>query len=384
MTVADPDGRRLAYLSDSAIPSRAANSIQTMKTCEAIAKRGLEVTLFVPDRQAETDLDPFEFYDVDPCFDIVRVPWKPGERYLFSLLVPLYVRRFAPDIVFGRFVPACFFTAALGYRVVVESHSPVSESQRIIEWMFRTLVRLNRLDHLIVISGALREHYLETYGRLAPEDVTVVHDAASERFEVEPFSFTESERLQVGYVGHLYEGKGMSLIADLVEACPWADFHVVGGTEEDIQRWKRELVDHENVEFHGFVPPSEVPRYQASMDVLLAPYRRQVYGSSGETDLSQWMSPLKLFEYMAAGKVILCSDLPVLREVVTHDHNALLCDPDDVSEWVETLERIDDGRVDVDRLRKNARNTYENGYSFDARTERILSTLQEDYVSIGQ
>ena len=378
MTVSDFEEERLAYLSDAAIPSREANSIQTIKMCEAFAKQGLEVTLFIPNRPTDEDDDPYEFYDVDRCFEIVRIPWKPGERYLFSLLVPFYVRRFDPDIVFGRFVPACFFTALLGYRVVIESHSPVSETQRPIAWMFRTLLRLNRLEHLIVISGALRDHYLLTYDRLSPDDVTVAHDAASEPpDDVESFPFADSDRLQVGYVGHLYEGKGMGLIAELIPRCPWADFHIVGGTEEDIERWEHELEEYENVEFYGFVPPSAVARYQLSMDVLLAPYQKQVYGSSGETDLSQWMSPLKLFEYMAAGKVILCSDLPVLREVVTDRENAILCDPDDVSAWATKLSRICDESNIINKLGSTARDDFETRYTYSSRAEFICSILTD-------
>ncbi len=364
--------RRLAYLTDAAIPSREANSIQTMKMCEAFAKYGLEVTLFVPNRLVEGNKDPYEFYDVDPCFEIVKIPWKPGERYLFSLLVPLCVRQFRPDIVFGRFIPACFFTSLVGYRVIIEAHTPVTEIQRPIEWMFRLLVRTNRLKQLVVISEALQDHYVSTYTGISEEDVTVAHDAASDPGIVEPFSFADSKRLQVGYVGHLYEGKGMRRITELVKECPWADFHIVGGTEEDIVRWKRELAEYENVEFHGFVPHIDVASYQQSMDVLLAPYQKQVYGSSESVNLSRWMSPLKLFEYMAAGRVILCSDLPVLREVVTDEKNVLLCNPDDLSDWVHALERVADDPDLRERLGEEARSTYKNRYTYQVRAKRIL------------
>ncbi len=365
--------RPMVYLSDAAIPSRAANSIQTMKMCEAFAEHGLAVTLIVPNRPTEESGDPYAFYDVEECFEIVRVPWKPGERYLYSLLVPYYVRQVDPDIVYGRFIPACFFTSLLNYRVIVESHTPVSESQRIIAWMFRTMIRLGRLDHLVVISEALQDHYLETYGGLSETDVTVAHDAASKPPDVDPLPFAESERLQVGYVGHLYEGKGMSLIADLIPRCPWADFHIVGGTDEDIAYWKTELEEYENVEFHGFVPPREVARYQQSMDVLLAPYQRNVYGSSGETDLSQWMSPLKIFEYMAAGKPIVCSNIAVLREVLEEQESAILCEPNNAKEWERELTNLDQDSASRDELGKTALEAFKSDHTYYSRAKSILN-----------
>jgi len=366
--------QRMVYLSDAAIPSRAANSIQTMKMCEAFAEHGLAVTLIVPDRPTEESGDPYAFYDVEECFEIVRVPWKPGERYLYSLLAPYYVRQVDPDIVYGRFIPACFFTSLLKYRVIVESHTPVSESQRIIAWMFRTMLRLGQLDHLVVISEALQDHYLETYDGLSETDVTVAHDAASKPPDVDPLPFAESERLQVGYVGHLYEGKGISLIADLIPRCPWADFHIVGGTDEDIAYWKAELKEYENVEFHGFVPPQEVARYQQSMDVLLAPYQSNVYGSSGETDLSQWMSPLKIFEYMSAGKLIMCSDLNVLREVVGEDC-AIICDPSRPNRWADYISDVNDGKINTNAKSAEAKKRYEENFTYNCRSLKILNSL---------
>ncbi len=369
------EDRRMVYLTDAAIPSREANSIQTMKMCEAFAQDGFEVTLVIPDRPTEETGNPYEFYDVSDCFDIVRVPWKPGGRYLYSLLAPHYVRRIEPDVVYGRFVPACFFTAFGGYQVVVESHSPVSESQWVMEWMFRFLLLTGRLKHIVVISEALKDQYLSTYDSLEESKVTVAHDAASDPGDVESFSFADSERLQVGYIGHLYEGKGMSVIAKLVEECSWADFHVVGGTPTDIQQWEESLRENDNVVFHGFVPPAEVVRYQQSMDVMLAPYQRHVSGGGDVTNLSRWMSPLKIFEYMAAGKPIICSDLPVLREVLTDRNTALLCNPDNHSEWVKALSILSENSEMAERIGRNARAKFLQEHTYSQRSCTIVNGL---------
>lgn len=367
--------KKMVYLADAAIPSREANSIQIIKMCEAFAKEGIEVTLIVPDRPTDESDNPYEFYDVDECFTIERVPWKPGERYLFSLLAPYYVRRIRPDIVYGRFAPACFFTSLLGYRVVFEAHEPVSNEMWIIPWMFRALLKLGRLKQLVVISEALKIHYLSTYDCLTEDDVTVAHDAASKPEDVEPLPFADTDRLQVGYVGHLYEGKGISVIAELISECPWADFHIVGGTPDDIMYWSRELQGYKNVCLHGFVPHREVFRYLESMDVLLAPYQRKVHGTSGKTDLSRWMSPLKIFEYMSVGKSIICSDLPVLREVLTDGDTALLASPDDTDEWVKMIELINHNLSIGRRLGERAQIEFREKHTYAARARHIISSV---------
>ena len=70
-----------------------------------------------------------------------------------------------------------------------------------------------------------------------------------------------------------------------------------------------------NVTFTGFVPNERIPLYQSAADVLLMPYGRAVTTSSGG-NTAEICSPMKMFEYMAAGRAILTSDLPVLREVL--------------------------------------------------------------------
>src|SRR5690606_20775807 len=69
---------------------------------------------------------------------------------------------------------------------------------------------------------------------------------------------------------------------------------------------------------------------------LLAPYQAHVQ-TAGGGDTAAWMSPIKLFEYMAAGKPILCSDLPVLREIIEDGRNGLLLPVDDVKAWAAAL-----------------------------------------------
>ena len=73
---------------------------------------------------------------------------------------------------------------------------------------------------------------------------------------------------------------------------------------------------------------------------MLAPYEKSVSvaGDAGET--ATFMSPLKIFEYMSWSKAILCSDLPVLREVLADGANAILIPPDNLGAWRDALARL--------------------------------------------
>lgn len=360
----------LAYLSDAIIPSKGADSVQVMKTCDKLASSDLKVTLMSPKANGENDV--YSYYDVKDNFKIIRIPFQPFERYQLSVLSGIKAMRLNPDVIYGRFIPSCFFAALTGKEVVIESHSPANDSGKIIGTMFSTLVKSGRIRDLVVISESLANYYAEHYP-IDRKNIHVIPDAASDPLPVEPRINTSD--FSVGYVGHLYEGKGMPIVAQLAKRLADIEFHIVGGSDSDINHWMTELNDRDNVYFHGFVPPAEVPSYQASFDVLIAPYGRTVYGSARVTDLSKWMSPLKLFEYMAVEKPILTSDLPVIREVMENEVNCLLCDPDDIEDWVTSLERLRDDEELRTQLSSTAREQFENEYTYEARAEKIVRAL---------
>ena len=98
------------------------------------------------------------------------------------------------------------------------------------------------------------------------------------------------------------------------------------------------------------------------MDYLIAPYQRKVYvhGSifqetkkNKTLETSKWMSPLKLFEYMSSKKPIISSDLKSIKEILTHNHDAILCDPDNFQEWIRAIERLNNKDL-VSRISQNA------------------------------
>jgi glycosyltransferase involved in cell wall biosynthesis len=265
----------------------------------------------------------------------------------------------------------------MGYPTIYECHQPIWGIGWLHHAFFELLRRSASFRKFVVISEALKDIYLEEKD-MAPSQIVVAHDAADDPGRVDDpaeLSGAREEALQIGYVGNLYSGKGMSVIAEVAPRMPDLDFHVVGGAEGDIAEWKRR-VEAENVIFHGFVSQSEVPRYMEAMDVFLLPNQRTVavYGS-GDADIGRYTSPLKMFEYMSHGKPIIASDLPVLREVLTDGKNAVLCDPEDPTAWGKALQELKDDISLRRRLGKQARREFGQRYTWRARAERILGSV---------
>ncbi|MGC8856496.1 MAG: glycosyltransferase, partial [Anaerolineae bacterium] len=131
-------------------------------------------------------------------------------------------------------------------------------------------------------------------------------------------------------------GRGAELFLRLAEDFPQASFVWVGGRADDVETWRQRAIRLNNVTFTGFVPNGDLPRYLAAADVLLMPYERSIFGSSGSANSAAVASPMKMFEYMAAGRAILSSDLPVIREVL-NERNAAFCPPEDETAWRAAL-----------------------------------------------
>jgi glycosyltransferase involved in cell wall biosynthesis len=132
----------------------------------------------------------------------------------------------------------------------------------------------------------------------------------------------------------------MNLLVELAHRYPQAQFLWVGGRPEEVETWREQLAAQGigNVVLTGFVENSCLPLYQAAADVLLMPYERVITGSSGG-NTADFCSPMKMFEYMACGRAIISSDLPVLREVLNED-NAMLCPPENTEAWAQAFDAL--------------------------------------------
>jgi len=348
---------RIVYISKSIIPSRAANSIHVMKMCQALADNKHNVTLLAPNLkhlyEDKVD-DVYDFYGVKKNFKIIKL-WHPDSKigaFIYTISIFLYLlvnKKF--NLVYGRFLHGCYISSLFKNKVIFEIHSPIYnlKGHRLI--VFKKLIKKKRFKKLVVISKALKEMYLES-GCLNNQKIQVAHDGADEvtDFKTKIDLLGDKKNLKIGYVGHLYKGRGIEMIFECAKHIKDMTFHVVGGLDSDIEYWKKysKNLKITNIYFYGFVSPNQVVNYQNSFDIVLAPYSSKVsvFGNKGNT--SKFMSPLKIFEYMSFKKPIIASNLPVLREVLS-EKNSILVDPENMNSWINAINdlRVKENRENI-------------------------------------
>ena len=375
--------RSIAYFSGSKIPSRAANSVHVMSMCAAFAQAGHEVVLAAIEGDPGVTGDDFESYGVAPRFRIVKHAMSSTRfmsRLGYARAAPILVRRvIEPDLVYGRHLLSLSVASRWGVPVILEAHQAPTRLERLVE---RRLFRRRNFARLVVISEALRDEYCRCHPGLPAGRILVAPDAADPPALTDPdgdVCIGRADRLQVGYVGHLYPGKGMEMVAALARRMPDVDFHVVGGTETDLARWRSGVNGNcgngSNLVFHGHVPLVRTEAYRRAVDVLLAPYQPVVHSAAGRAEIGRWMSPLKIFEYMGSGRAMIVSDLPVLREIVTDGVTALLARPDDVDAWVGAVERLRDPTLRKE-LAERARAQLVARHTWAQRVQDVLAGLE--------
>jgi glycosyltransferase involved in cell wall biosynthesis len=375
----------IVCISASQVPSTAANSIEVMKVCQALVECGHIVRLFVPGQEAVAWESLVEFYGIrnEAVFDIVWLPSKPRlKRYDFSLAAVRRARSMQADAVYAW--PPQAALAALAYRIPVLLEMHEMPTGKLGPLVFRQILHSSGRKRILPITQSLANALEERFHyRFKPGEMLVAPSGVDlERYQELPTPqdarrmLNLPEKLTAGYTGHLYAGRGMGLLQELARLHSEVQFLWVGGRPQEVESWQEKLdaAGIDNVTLTGFVENRKLPLYQAAAEILLMPYERRVSGSSGG-NTADICSPMKMFEYMACGRAILSSDLPVLREVL-NEVNACFAPPEDLDAWNKAFESLLSDPEGRERLGRQARQDVE-GYTWRERARMSLEGFIE-------
>ena len=357
------------YFSSSVFPSQRANNVQVIQMCEALTRFGYEVTLVCYKTRELSEEEIFDAYGVVDSFRLFFIEVR-SERYKFfrSLLqfVMLVMKIPKDAVVYGRDVYPLIMCAFFGRFTSYEAHGdPMNSVENLA---MNLLVKLPNLKKIVAISNGLSTRICERY-HLTPASVLVAHDGCNPN-QISSEVVSNKAVRGVGYVGSLdVSGRGVDVVLYLAERHPELHFHVVGGHANQVDYWQRKA--SKNVIFHGFVKHSEVSDKLEMFDIALMPYQHDLKLSGSKVSTIEYMSPMKMFEYMAAAKIIISSDLPVLREVLD-ESNSYLVQCDRYADWSSAIQEIVDDPARARLKAQGARKLLEAEYTWNARVERLL------------
>ena len=154
------------------------------------------------------------------------------------------------------------------------------------------------------------------------------------------------DRVVLGFTGFVRDWNGLEAVVDLL-AAPRNEALVLlvvgdGPARQHLEERAVRLGVGPRVRFTGRVPRSDIPHWVSAFDIALQPAA------------NPYASPLKLFEYMALGRAIVAPDQPNIREILQHERQALLFDPDDEGGLSRAVLRLASDAALRDRLGRAA------------------------------
>lgn len=368
---------KLIYLANIRIPTEKAHGYQICKMCEEFARAGLDVELVVPRRQNDYPGDVFGFYKLDKNFKITKVAcldwvrfgfwgfWLERLSFLWSAKHYLIKQKY--DLIYTRDE----FVGVFFHDYIIELHDL---SERL--FYFRKKL-LNKSKLIFTLTNLMKQELLSKY-KISENKIMAAPDGVDlEKFNLNITQAEAREKLKLPltqkiilYSGHLYLWKGVQTLAEAAKKIE-GTCYFIGGTEKDHENFTKnnqELINTGKIVAPGFRNHAEIPCWLAAADILVLP-------NSGREKISaHYTSPLKLFEYMAARRPIIASDLPSLREVL-NEKTAIFFTPDDSNSLAEAIKKVLVDSVLAKNISDQAFQDVQE-YTWEKRAEKIIQSIK--------
>ncbi|ATE62295.1 glycosyltransferase family 4 protein [Thauera sinica] len=316
----------LVYVGRSRLHRNRANLIQALHVAEGFRNIGLPMRMYLPPAEGCDVRRVLEDFGVSPDLDIRPTQWLHTRFRLWPFFLRFRRELRAARSVFTPLPQVSGILAALGIPHVLEIHD--AERDLIAKGMLDTVISAHRkgvLTRLLPVSRGAERLLLDSGAD--PARVTVAPNGV-ELGAYQALPAFDPARLaapRLVYLGTLERKRGIEVFG-AAAAAGLGQVTLIGNKAPG-------YTPPPGVVVLPFVPHHEVPGWYGRTDIVLLPYPKDIATADS-------MSPMKLFEALAAGRPIVASNLPVLRELLTHEENALLVDADDADAWLAAIRRL--------------------------------------------
>lgn len=356
---------KILYISEATLPSMSAQSVAIMNMCCGMSQAGHEVILIAI--RGENECDIWKYYSLDkfPHFRIIYVKKNGISRLVkIKILLIALIHMKNVDLVYTRWNYGAYLANKIRKKTIIEYHSKEqSKRQRKI---VQKVVASRYTCKVVCITQYLKELYSEETGH---REKYFVESGASQIINKRKEIFVP----HCGYIGSFYEGKGIEVVLQIAKEMEEMQFHIIGGKSDEIKKLQLKYEVGDNVIWYGYQPYEKALELMDKFSIALLPNQEQVL--VGGRDIGKCTSPNKMFEYLAYGKVIIASDLPVLQEVLENGVNAILVDEKNIRAWKNAIQNVIKNKSMAMELGRNAVKCIETTYNWKSRAERILDDV---------
>ena len=389
------NGVKLLFFTPSDILVPRVDRQCNMRFCEALAELGINIELVSLNVRLLYD-EPtkknaiWETYGIRTPFPIIILPTSRTQnsgnisaavfRSQYSLYV-LYKALLKKDCgkyrsyilffkCYSAIIPLLFLRRWLGTNVkIIKDQGTLPKS-----WLKRWV--LKNVDGIVANTYTLAKDLKSVCG-ISPKKIIGMHQGVNLDY-IQRIRITRQDaRKKLGlplykkivvYTGKVSPGfREVELLLKSAKLLPDISFVIAGGRSDSVEYYRHKIAREEltNIEFVGFIPPSDIYYYQFAADVLV------LYYSKDAMAFDYYRSPGKLFDYMASRTPIVCADYPVLKEILVHEANAVFVEPESPRALASGITRILFDRNLSERISEKALKDVK-AYTWKERAEKII------------
>jgi len=262
--------------------------------------------------------------------------------YSFWIFIKLVkaIKQFKPEFIYERYnlyQPAGIWASKLfNIPLILEVNAPLVYERKTYSGL--SLVKFAKwienytwknATHTLPVTDVLAEH-LRKVG-VKEENITVIHNGVNQDFIdamlIKPIDNNKQE-IVIGFTGFIHPWHGMDKAIEAIAKHKNLPLKLIcvgdGNILPQLKEQAKDLGVSDKIEFAGLVTRDKVMDYVEQFDITLQP------------DVTAYASPLKMFEYMAVGSIIIAPDCPNIREIL-NDDTALFFEKGNQASFIEQL-----------------------------------------------
>jgi glycosyltransferase involved in cell wall biosynthesis len=261
--------------------------------------------------------------------------------------------------------------------IELKYHYPGLDSDLLSKIKEQEIATLHLSDAIICPSRVTRD-YIASLG-LNRKLVTVIPNGVSPSdFSASPLPVRDGRVPVLLYIGTLADWQGLEIVVrslpKILEQRP-VRLQIVGRGRSRQRKMLAKQIRKLGIEDHVIVQPAvshhEIPALIASTDICVAPL------GLNDRNVTQGACPIKLLEYMAAGRPMLASNMPIVRELVREDMDALLFSPNDPDDLArQTLALLNDFELSK-RLANSASERALSKFTWHESQKKLLKVYEK-------
>ena len=357
---------KIIYIAEFSLPNMSAYAVHVLKMCDSFSNNN-KVELIIPFcnrsynfKKIRNDYLLKNNFKIKPMLSS-KVKLNIFYRFLFSLKISNHLKINKYSMIITRAIIPSLTLSILNHKNILELHSEITGLSKYLFKLINLKKINNNLKFILLNSKLIKILKIKSKKICILEDAVEINDFSKQNLK--------KKLLKCAYSGSFAKGKGLETIYAIASKAPKIEFHIFGNINTLDESLLKKNVP-KNIKFMGFFNYKTICKTLTKYKILLMPYQKKVGVLIKKIDVSKYFSPLKLFEYMASGRIIIASDLEVYKGILKDKHNSIILNPKKINKWVQMINIILKSEK-YNYLGNNAKNDVKK-YSWNNRAKKIV------------